>query len=156
MLILGCGNQDRGDDGAGVAVVRRLRELGVDAVEHDGDMLALVDAWSGSGEVVLVDAAVSGAAPGSITVWNANASVLPAAIFRCSTHAFGVAEGVELARAMGRLPARLTLYGIEGASFDQGAPLSPAVAEAVERVAQEIAAGGPSRSSSGILYHGYA
>ncbi len=139
MLILGCGNPDRGDDGAGLAVIRRIRELGIDAVEHAGEMLGLVDAWYGSAEVTLIDAAVTGAAPGTITVWNADECPLPLGTFRCSTHGFGVAEAVELARSMGRLPAKLTVYGIEGATFDHGMPLSPAVADAVEQVADGIA-----------------
>ncbi|HWR51385.1 MAG TPA: hydrogenase maturation protease [Bryobacteraceae bacterium] len=143
MLILGCGNPDRGDDGAGLAVIHRLHELGVKAVEYTGDMLALLDAWRGSPEVVLIDAAVSGAAPGTITVWDAGESPLPSGTLRCSTHNFGVAEAVELARVMDSLPARLTVYGIEGATFDHGAPLSPAVAEAVERLAGTIKKGAP-------------
>jgi Ni,Fe-hydrogenase maturation factor len=35
--IIGCGNAERGDDAAGLLLVRRLRELGVDAHEHSGE-----------------------------------------------------------------------------------------------------------------------
>ena len=31
MLIIGCGNRTRGDDGAGVLVAERLRKLGIEA-----------------------------------------------------------------------------------------------------------------------------
>jgi hydrogenase maturation protease len=139
VLILGCGNPDRSDDAAGLLVVRRLRELSVDALEHSGEALALIETWSGTPEVIVIDAVVSGAPPGTITVWAAfNLSLLPDQP-RCSTHALGLAEAIELARVLDRLPTKLTLYGIEGVNFEHGGPLSPRVAEAVERLAQEIA-----------------
>jgi hydrogenase maturation protease len=59
--------------------------------------------------------------------------------FRYSSHAFGVAEGIELARALGRLPCRLIVIGIEGIRFDHGESPSAEVAKAVERLAQHIA-----------------
>jgi hydrogenase maturation protease len=62
--------------------------------------------------------------------------------FHYSTHAFSVAEAVELARSLDQLPAHLVVYGIEGANFAAGVELSPAVEQAVEaaveRLAQEI------------------
>ena len=51
-----------------------------------------------------------------------------------------LAETVELARALGQLPQQLVIYLIEGEQFDTGAPLSPRVAEAVERAADAIRA----------------
>jgi hydrogenase maturation protease len=138
MLILGCGNPDRSDDAAGLLVAQRLGQLGVEAHEQPGEMLALMDAWSGAAEVILIDAVMSGAPPGEITRWD-GAAPLPREPFRCSTHALGVAEAVELARALGRLPPKLILYGIEGMKFDRGGPVSPEVADAVERLAQDIA-----------------
>ena len=139
MLILGCGNADRSDDAAGLLVVERLRELGIDARQHAGDTLGLIEAWSGASEVLVIDTIVSGAAPGTIIVWNAGDDPLPAGEFRCSTHDLGVAEAVELARVLGRLPAKLTIYGIEGARFDRGGLPCPEVIEAVERLAQQVA-----------------
>lgn len=135
MLILGCGNDDRSDDAAGLLVVRRLRDLGIDAYESDA--LSLLDAWSGAREVVVVDAVVSGAPPGTITSWDA-AAPLAAGEFRCSTHNLGLAEAIELARVLGRLPAKLTIYGIEAKCFERGGVPSAEVREAVPRLAAEI------------------
>lgn len=140
MLIVGCGNPDRADDAAGPLVAARLRELGIDAHKRSGDMLAFMDEWSSEEEMTLVDAVVSGAAPGTITTWDARRAALPPDCFACSTHAFGIAEAVELARALDRLPRSLTVYGIEGSHFKPGDPPSPEVADAVERLAQDIAA----------------
>jgi hydrogenase maturation protease len=139
VLILGYGNADRSDDCAGVLVARRLQEMGADAQEFTGDPLALIEAWNGAHEVILIDTVVSGAAAGTITVWDAENTPLPPEQFCCSTHAFGIAEALEIARALGRLPPRLLIYGIEGIRFDVGGLPSPEVAAAVERLAQEIA-----------------
>ena len=139
MLIIGVGNPDRSDDAAGLLVARRLRELGIDAQEHTGDPLALIDAWDEAGEAILIDTVVTGASPGTITKWDAADTPLLPDPFCCSTHGFGVAEAVEIARRLGRLPARLLIYGIEGASFEIGGALSVEVVAAVERVAEEIA-----------------
>ena len=139
MLILGCGNPDRSDDAAGLLVARRLRELGIQAHELGGDGLALIDAWSGWADVIVVDAMMSGAPPGTITVWDARTSPFPVGQFRCSTHALGATEAIELARALDRLPCKLIVFGIEGIRFDCGGSPSAEVTEAIERLAQHIA-----------------
>lgn len=137
-LIIGCGNTERGDDAAGVLVARRLRELGAHALEHSGEGLALMESWKGCDSVILIDAVVTGAAPGAITVWDGNLAPMIGDTRGCTTHAFGVAEAVELARVLGRLPHRLSIYGIEGRSFDLGGAPSQEVAEAVERLVQQL------------------
>ena len=139
MLIVCCGNLDGSDDGAGLPAARRLRQPGVDAPGHSRETLALIEAWSGCAEVIVVDAIVSGAPPGAITVWDARAAPLPARRFRWSSHAFGLADTVELARVLDRLPPKLTVYAIEGIRFDHGGAPTPEVSKAIERLAQEIA-----------------
>ena len=131
--LIGLGNAWRGDDAAGLAVARRL-----DGVAHEGDAVALLELWAGASQAVVVDAAASGAAPGTVHRFD-GARPLPARTLRSSsTHAFGLADAVELARALGRLPPRLEIYAIEGADFTLGAPLSPAVATAVERLVRSL------------------
>ncbi|HEX5899669.1 MAG TPA: hydrogenase maturation protease [Solirubrobacteraceae bacterium] len=143
MILIGVGNGWRGDDGAGLALARRVRELapsGVEVREVEGDATALMDAWSGAEHVVVVDAAQSEAAPGTVRRFDAGAAALPVRALRSSTHAFGVSDAVELARALGRLPDRLEVYAIEGASFTAGERLSPAVERAVAELASELSA----------------
>src|SRR5579864_3108036 len=120
-LIIGCGNADCADDAAGILVARRLRDLGVDAMEHSGDGLALLDVWAADDEVILVDAAVSGKKPGTISIWDPIHRPLAAESFRCSTHSFGPWEAIELARALDRLPKRIEIHAIEAANFEPGA-----------------------------------
>lgn len=137
--IICCGNADRGDDAAGLLVARRLQAIGIPAREESGEGLALMASWEGADDVILVDAVMTGATPGSVQVWDARTAPLIRDAFLCSTHGFGVAEAIELARALGRLPVRLRIYGIEARDFAPGAAPSAAVLEAVEQLARQIA-----------------
>jgi len=143
LRIIGCGNFDRGDDAAGLLVARRLRAFGVETsgvevIEQSGESFALMDCWLGCEHVIVADATAPRGTPGQIRVWNADGDKLPEDVFPCSTHAFGVREAVELARAMNRLPPTLMIYGIEGKQFSFGEPLSPEVERSVESVAQQL------------------
>jgi hydrogenase maturation protease len=138
LRVIGCGNTDRADDGAGILVARRLRELGLDALEHAGDGFALLELWHGSDDVVLVDAMSSGALPGTVSVWDASVPASSSS-YCCSTHVFGPADAIELGRALDRLPLRIRVYGIEAARFDPGAAPSSEVLAAVDRVIHELA-----------------
>jgi hydrogenase maturation protease len=55
-----------------------------------------------------------------------------------STHALDVAAAIEFARALGRLPPRLIVYGIEGRSFTVSAGLSPEVERAIKQVLEQL------------------
>jgi hydrogenase maturation protease len=135
------GNPWRGDDAVGLEVARRLRgELpeDVELSEREGEPTALLDAWDGADSLWLVDAVSSGAEAGTIHRLDASERELPVELFQASTHHVGLAEAVELARALERLPPTTVVYGIEGGSFELGAELTPAVAVAAERVAAAV------------------
>ncbi len=135
LIVIGLGNSFRGDDAAGLAVARALGD-DPRVLLHEGEPIDLLDRWEGAGEVIVVDAARSGAAPG--TVHRLDGLAEPVAMGG-STHAFGLAETLALAHALGREPAHLSLIGIEGERFGAGDELSPAVAAAVRSVAGELA-----------------
>jgi hydrogenase maturation protease len=138
--IIGCGAVGRGDDGAGLLVARRLREFGIEAQEHSGDGLALMESWQGPDAVILIDTVVTGSAAGTVTIWDGKKVPVIGDVLRTSTHAFGVAEAVDLARVLDRMPARLTIYGIEGRRFDPGSAPSTEVIAAAESLARRLAA----------------
>jgi hydrogenase maturation protease len=140
VLVIGVGNLLRRDDAAGLEVARRLRaraEASEIAVhEHEGEALALLDVWEGADAVVLVDAIRSGARPGTIHRVDATSTAIPERLRgSSSTHAVGVGEAIELARALRRLPNRVVLFGVEGRSFEAGSGLS----EEVEAIAGQLA-----------------
>jgi hydrogenase maturation protease len=142
-LIIGIGNEYRSDDAVGLVVARRLKERLADSVtilEQSGDGAALMEVWRGAETVIIIDAMMSGAAPGTIRRFDASAQQIPKSGFCCSTHAFGVAEAIELARALGNFPQHLVVYGIEGKNFAAGVGLSAEVEKAAgETVRQALA-----------------
>ncbi len=132
--VIGVGNLDRGDDGAGRAVARWLvgrLPSGVEILEHDGEATTLLACLEGVEAVYFVDACLAAGPPGAVRRFDVAAAPLPAGAFGCSTHGLGLAEAVELARTFDALPPRCVVYAIEGEAFEPGAPLSPCVAAAV-------------------------
>lgn len=142
-IVIGVGNPDRGDDAAGREVARRLRAMalrGVEILEHDGEATSLLARLDGAGAAILIDACVSGAAPGTLHRFDVALAPLPSGAFGLSSHGFGLSEAIELARALGILPLRCVVYAIEGERFDIGAPTSAKVMAAMDRVVAEIRA----------------
>ena len=137
--MIGIGNPDRGDDGVGRVLARRLRARaapGIEVRECDGEATGLMAAWEGAEEVVLVDACRGAGPPGSIHDFDATEIEGSAStpLRHGSTHSFGVTAAIGLARALRRLPPRLVVYAIEGGRFGEGAGLSPEAERAVDEV----------------------
>jgi hydrogenase maturation protease len=131
--LIGTGHALRGDDAAGLLVARRLG-----GITHEGEGTALLDLWEGCDAVVLVDTVRSGVPPGTIRRFDASTEPLPAESRFASTHAIGVAEAIELARSLGRLPRTVIVYGVEGAGFAAGAALSAAVRASLEALTEAV------------------
>ena len=145
IVLIGVGNEYRSDDGVGLVALRELSKKEFPktrCLESNGDGAALLEAWTDASTVILIDAVSSKAAPGMIYRFDALASPIPVTFSSQSTHAFGVAEAIELARTLHQLPLRLIVYAIEGKDFTAGLGLSPevelAMHEVVERVAHEV------------------
>jgi hydrogenase maturation protease len=133
-LIIGIGNPDRGDDAAGILAARHVH--GGRVIEW-ADCSTLLELWEDADEVIVIDAMRSGRPPGTTQRFDAWSERLPAGGF-VSTHAMGVAETVEMARVLDRLPRRLLVYGIEASDVTPGAAPSPEVYAAAVAVAAEI------------------
>ncbi len=141
LLVIGIGNDARGDDAVGLWVTRRLQPdtpAGVRVQEIQGEASRLLDQWVGSDAVILIDASASGTAPGTIHRLEPLTQPIPNGLFPCSTHAFGVVQAIELARVLQQLPPCLIVYGIEGKQFDIGSELSGEVLQAVPDVVQHV------------------
>lgn len=140
-VVVCVGNTYRGDDAAGLVAGERLRgrvPSTVRVVECEQEPTRLLDAWAGADVALVVDACSSGAPAGTVHRFDASDGPLPARVFRSSTHAFGVGDAIEMARALGRLPKRVLVYGVEGADFTAGAELTPAVDSALDDVVREL------------------
>jgi len=152
LVVIGVGNRDRGDDAVGPIVCDRIGELDlpdVESVVFEGSVLDLPIHWSTTDRVVIVDAAEPAGEPGRIIEVDGRATrlVTPGPL---STHTIDVGAAIELARALDRLPAQLSIIGIEGAEFEFGAWLTSAVEHAAATVVATLerrAAADPERGS---------
>jgi len=113
-------------------VAARLRAAGATVLDCADEPTRLLDLWQGLDLVVVVDALSSGAPAGTLHRVDAADGPLPRDLRLASTHAMGVADALELGRALGRAPRRVVVVGVEGASFGMGEELTPAVAEALD------------------------
>jgi hydrogenase maturation protease len=146
VLVVGCGNLLRGDDGVGPILVRHLWERGMP------DGLRLVDGGTagmdvafqmrGAERVVIVDASATGAAPGTVyRVPGAELAELPP-LEGLHTHSFRWDHAIAFARwaLADSCPSDITVFLIEAANVAMGADLSPEVAAAMEQVIDIIEA----------------
>jgi hydrogenase maturation protease len=140
-LVIGIGNEFRGDDAFGLCVAREVRALnlpGIEVIEHHGEGASLMELWKGHRAVMIIDAVKSGVAPGTLYRLDASQGKIPATILTQSSHEFGVAQAIETARALGMLPPSLILFGAEAAQFELGSPMSPQLENHVQIVSSKI------------------
>ncbi len=141
ILVIGFGNEFRNDDRIGLLAANMIAEKkipGVKCVEGSGEALGQMQLWSEFRTLYLIDAVCSECNAGTIHRIDPQREPLSVGIFNRSTHAFSVAECVELAKVMGTLPDQCYLFGIEGNDFGWGRTITPAVQRAAERVADII------------------
>ncbi len=140
VLVAGCGNLLRGDDGVGPVLVRHLWERGVPAGARlvDGGTAGMDVAFQmrGAGRVVIIDASATGVAPGTIyRVPGEELGELPP-LGGLHTHSFRWDHAIAFARwALGEAcPQDITVFLIETAGVALGADLSEPVLAAMEQV----------------------
>jgi hydrogenase maturation protease len=142
-LFVGIGEEFRQDDAIGLLIVRQLESQlsgneAIDTLELTGDCVDLIEAWQGYDRVYLFDATQTGQPPGNVCRLDVHQHPLLADVFPSSTHLFGVAETIELARTLDRLPAELIIYGVEGKQFGLGLDVSSVVKQAILTVIEMV------------------
>lgn len=147
-LVVGFGPLAGGDAAAGPEVVRLMHgavPAGVRLQEGLGGAAALVEAWRDVPLVIAVGAIATGAPAGTIS----RVEVLPGAclvlaglraVTPPSTRGTGLDEALALGCALGRLPRRLVVVGIEGRDGRPGGPSSAPVRRAVHTAARRLLA----------------
>lgn len=135
--VIGVGT-GHGDDAAGLEVARQLARQPlppyVSVVECQRPGLDLLEQIGDADAVVLVDAVRSDQPAGTV-------HRIPLRDLRprrdYSSHSLGVAEALQLAAALGRLPRRVEIVGIEGKGAAQD-ELSPAVQQGVRAAVTQV------------------
>jgi hydrogenase maturation protease len=141
IAVVGCGHPDCGDDAVGLLVAQEIERANLPGVRVEligTNGLAMFEAWEGCDSCIVVDAMVSGQAPGTVMVLREADWDLLRNPPACSTHSLGPAQALRLAAAVGALPPRVDVIGVEGAHFEQGATLSPAMRSGVNRAACRV------------------
>ena len=139
--IIGLGNLFRGDDGAGLLVARRLKDLVGDraeVIEAELAGLDVLDLMAGAPAVILIDAARSGRPGGTIHRLDASAGPISGDLFPHSTHVLNAVDAIEMGRTLGFLPPRVIVYGVEVGDTTAGNALSPSVAGALDQVVERV------------------
>ena len=140
VLVVGCGNLLRGDDGVGPVLIRHLWDRGVPegAKLVDGGTAGMDVGFQmrGAQRVVIVDASSTGAAPGTVyRVPGEELTDLPP-LQGLHTHSFRWDHAIPFARwALGdACPTDITVFLIEAAAMEMGAEISEPVNTAMEQV----------------------
>jgi hydrogenase maturation protease len=155
IALVGVGNTFRKDDGIGIAIARRLRDrlkspagavtnhqaLSIQVGESSGEGADLMGRFEHADRVYLFDAVMTskaGTQPGTVHRLEASEQHFPSDFFKYSSHAFSLAEAVELARILDRLPPSLIVFGVEAADYGYGEELTPAVDTAGDEVVERV------------------
>ncbi len=140
VAVIGIGNPFAGDDGAGPAVVRRLRDAwGKDPqvllTELEGDLFGLADFLGRADRLILVDAAV-GDRPGDVVRATGSPEGLAPSLHQVDVVA--AMRTLEVLRVVDPFPP-WELWGVTVAlPLTLGEGLSPPVAAAVARLADRV------------------
>lgn len=150
IYIIGCGNVLAGDDGIGIAVIRKLLDRqtlpgGVEVIEAGLPGLSLVEMMLGADKVVLVDSFLGGVAPGTVKRFTEK-ELPPVGYNTGQSHGIGLREALSFGRGVmpDKFPSQVVVVGVEierPARWVEG--LSPqveaAVDDAVALVESEVA-----------------
>jgi hydrogenase maturation protease len=149
--ILGIGSPF-GDDKLGWDVITKLRrclqesgliqrlpayQLSLTTCDRPGS--SLLELMQGAELVVLIDAVSSGGPVG--TLLRLQGEQIEAAEGLLSSHGFGVASALALAKALNALPARVVLWGMEVGPIPEtaaDAPMRPEVEQAMPRLVAAV------------------
>jgi hydrogenase maturation protease len=146
ILVLGIGNILLRDEGVGVRVIERMREMplpeNVELVDGGTAGTDLLDVLAERRKVIIIDAMQSDCEPGAIVRFTADDLVRPDQS-TMSLHELGIAETLIMTRQLGCEPREVVVFGIKPKNIDPGLELSKEIAalvpKLVELVLSEIA-----------------
>ena len=152
-LVLGMGNELLSDDGVGIQVARRLRQVVLDPeveVRETGLAgLELIDILAGFDRAIIVDSIATGAQPGTVHVLSL--ADLDTGVPPSTLHHVDLPTVLELARRLGiRMPDDVRVLAVEAkdvSTFGGGccAEVEAAATRVVDTIAQNLlAASAPS------------
>jgi hydrogenase maturation protease len=141
VVVLGVGNLLLGDEGVGVHLIQKLREMqlgeGVELVDGGTSLLDFIPQRKDVSKLIIVDAIKLGGKPGTTYKICVDSSLLKGAKGMISLHQLGVVETLAIAQKMGKLPHTI-IIGIEPKEIGYGLELSPEVERETEKMVNLI------------------
>lgn len=146
IAVIGCGNPNRSDDGAGVAVIQALRgsaavraRADVRLLDAGTDGMAVMFAARGCGTLIVVDSCRSGVEPGAVFEVP-GAELETAHEPSLNLHGFRWDHALHAGRRIFReqFPQDVVVLLIEAGSLGLGVGLTEAVAAAVRKVCARV------------------
>ncbi len=143
MLIIGCGNFLRGDDGFGIHLIKELGKLHlpsnvkiIDAGTISIDMLFQMEAVD---KVIIVDAVEGGLEPGTIYRLTKEDLASPKAN-PFSLHELKLEHTLKIGEKIlgDKFPAEVIIFGVEAGEVKEGIALSPKVEKSLPRLVDLI------------------
>jgi len=142
LKVIAVGNDLYGDDGVGNAVLRALEQIPdmLDAELIDGatDALGLIDHFSDTDHVIIVDAAQMGEKPGTVKIFSKEEVKLKIKMDHLSVHGISLAETFDIAQAVDSLPEKITIIGIEPKNIGISQNLSDVVMQSIPEIVSNI------------------
>lgn len=135
ILVLGIGNILLSDEAVGVRLVEALEQryrlpAHVDVLDGGTSGMELMDAMANRDHLIVADAVVTGAAPGSVVVLRDDE--IPTLFSgKISPHQLGLADVLMALRLTEEFPTRLTLVGVVPESLTPGIGLTATVGNAM-------------------------
>jgi hydrogenase maturation protease len=141
ILILGIGNILLKDEGIGVHVVNKLKEMSfpdnVEVLDGGTAGLDLVDFIAGYKKLIVIDAVTTGDKPGTIyRLTEENLDIKPKAIM--SFHDIDFLDALHMSDVMKEKPEEIIVIGIEPKDMSDGIDLSPEIEERIPRIIEIV------------------
>jgi hydrogenase maturation protease len=141
ILILGIGNILLKDEGIGVHVVRRLKEMplpeNVEVLDGGTAGLELVDFMENRRKLIVIDAVKNGERPGTIyRLTEKNLKIKPKAIM--SFHEIDFLDALYMSEVMKNRPKEVIVIGVEPKDMSDGLDLSPEIEERIPRIIEIV------------------
>jgi len=141
ILILGIGNILLKDEGVGVHVAKRLKEIplpeNVEVLDGGTAGLDLADFIAGRKKLIVIDAVKAGEKPGTIyRLKEENLSIKPKAIM--SFHEVDLLDAIHMSIVMDEKPEEIVVIGIEPKDMSDGVDLSPEIEERIPRIIEVV------------------
>lgn len=141
-LIVGIGNDFRGDDGFGISVARMLtKQFQLPNVHISrGDASELLEYFEQTQYLILIDAIFNPAEPhGQTHHFLVGEQPLETTQLRSSTHLVSISEAIALGRLLDKLPPYVHIFGVIAQNFDYGTDISDKVREKIRPTCVKIA-----------------